>query len=80
MVTLPYGASAERLWRDDPLYDVVGVLGHNDRPARPGRGSAIFLHRAPAGGAPTAGCIGLDMADLLRLLQAGLTEIEVVEG
>ena len=29
----PYPASAERLWRPDALYDVVVVLGYNDRPA-----------------------------------------------
>ena len=32
-VALPYPASAESLWRADRLYDVVVVLGYNDRPA-----------------------------------------------
>ncbi len=76
-VRLPHGASAERLWRDDGRYDVVGVLGHNDAPPMPGAGSAIFLHGAPRGGGPTSGCIGVPLADLLRLLREGLTEIEV---
>ncbi len=76
MVRLPYGARAEALWRDDALYDVVGVLGHNDRPVRPGAGSAIFLHAAPPSGAATSGCVGLAAADLARLLAMGLTEIE----
>ena len=31
-VKLPYPASAERMWRDDYLYDLVLVLGHNDDP------------------------------------------------
>ena len=35
-VRLPYPASAETLWRDDHLYDLVVVLGHNDAPVRPG--------------------------------------------
>ncbi|MEQ9447642.1 MAG: hypothetical protein RLN70_01890, partial [Rhodospirillaceae bacterium] len=39
-VTLPYAASAERMWRDDHQYDVVVVIGHNDSPAVPNRGSA----------------------------------------
>ena len=78
MVTLPYGASAERLWRDDRVYDVLCVLGHNNAPARAGAGSAIYLHVAPAGGGPTGGCIGVALADLVRLLAAGLAEIEVV--
>ena len=76
-VTLPYGASAEALWREDPLYDLVGVLGHNDAPVVRGAGSAIFVHVAPAGGGPTAGCVGVAMEDLRRLLADGLSEIEV---
>ena len=48
-VTLPYDASHERLWREDHLYDLVVVLGHNDDPPAPGRGSAIFLHIAREG-------------------------------
>ena len=67
-VRLPYGASAEELWRKDRLYDLVVVLGHNDRPRVKGRGSAVFLHVAPPGGAPTAGCVALACADLARLL------------
>lgn len=78
MVWLPYGASAERLWRDDGLYDVVGVLGWNDAPVVAGAGSAIFLHAAPADGGPTSGCIGVAAGDLSRLLAAGLAEIETI--
>jgi L,D-peptidoglycan transpeptidase YkuD (ErfK/YbiS/YcfS/YnhG family) len=33
-----------------------------------GRGSAIFLHVARTGFAPTAGCVALTRKDLLRLL------------
>src|ERR1700689_2079632 len=41
-VVLPYPASAERLWRDDHVYDLIVVLGHNDDPVVPRAGSAIF--------------------------------------
>jgi len=67
-VRLPYPASAENLWRDDEVYDLIGVLGHNDDPPVPGMGSAIFLHLARPDGAPTEGCIALAQPDLLRLL------------
>jgi L,D-peptidoglycan transpeptidase YkuD (ErfK/YbiS/YcfS/YnhG family) len=80
MVQLPYGASAERLWRENGAYDVACVLGWNDAPVKSGEGSAIFLHVAPDGGGPTAGCIGVGRAELLRLLAAGLTEIETREA
>jgi L,D-peptidoglycan transpeptidase YkuD (ErfK/YbiS/YcfS/YnhG family) len=67
-VTLPYPASAERMWRDDSLYDLVVVLGHNDDPPVPGMGSAIFLHCAKPGYPPTQGCVALARADLEALL------------
>lgn len=67
-VTHPYPASAERLWRDDELYDVIVVLGHNEDPVVPGAGSAIFLHCAKPGFPPTEGCIALKREDLLTLL------------
>ena len=46
LVKLPYPASAEQMWREDHLYDLVVVLGYNDDPVVPGKGSAIFLHLA----------------------------------
>jgi len=67
-VTLPYPASAERMWREDDLYDLVVVLGHNDDPVAPGMGSAIFLHLARPDYAPTEGCVALARADLEALL------------
>jgi L,D-peptidoglycan transpeptidase YkuD (ErfK/YbiS/YcfS/YnhG family) len=67
-VALPYPASCERMWRDDGLYDLVVVLGHNDDPPVPGAGSAIFLHLAKPGYAPTEGCVALARADLETVL------------
>lgn len=67
-IRLPFAASHERLWRDDGLYDLVAVLGHNDAPPRPGLGSAIFLHVASPGYGPTEGCVAVALADLLRIL------------
>jgi L,D-peptidoglycan transpeptidase YkuD (ErfK/YbiS/YcfS/YnhG family) len=77
MVRLPFDARHEALWRDDPIYDVIGVLGWNDDPPVKDRGSAIFLHLARPGYAPTDGCIALDLRDLVAVLAAGLTGIEV---
>lgn len=64
----PYPASAEKLWRADHLYDVVVVLSHNRRPRVRNHGSAIFMHVARPGYAPTEGCIALERRHLLRLL------------
>ena len=67
-VQLPYGASAEALWRDDAVYDLIVVLGYNDEPPQPGRGSAIFLHLATPDLGPTAGCIAVACPELVWLL------------
>jgi L,D-peptidoglycan transpeptidase YkuD (ErfK/YbiS/YcfS/YnhG family) len=67
-VKLPYPASAEHMWRDDDLYDLVVILGHNDDPVVPGMGSAIFMHLARPDYAPTAGCVALDRINLENLL------------
>jgi L,D-peptidoglycan transpeptidase YkuD (ErfK/YbiS/YcfS/YnhG family) len=82
-IILPHPARHERLWREDALYDILGVLGWNDGeegPVRRGRGSAIFLHLARPDRAPTEGCIALAPADLRAALAAGLAAIEVVGG
>jgi L,D-peptidoglycan transpeptidase YkuD (ErfK/YbiS/YcfS/YnhG family) len=67
-VRLPFGASHERMWRDDDVYDVVIEIGWNDRPAIRGKGSAIFLHLARPGYTPTEGCIAVSRRDMARLL------------
>ncbi len=76
-IVLPHPARHEALWRADGVYDVIGVLGWNDAPVRPGRGSAIFLHVARPDYAPTEGCVALALPDLLALLAAGVTGLEV---
>jgi L,D-peptidoglycan transpeptidase YkuD (ErfK/YbiS/YcfS/YnhG family) len=78
LVRLPHEASCEELWRQDAVYDLIGVLGWNDAPVQRGRGSAIFLHVARPDYAPTEGCIALAMGDLRRLLGAGLTELTIL--
>ncbi len=67
-VKRPYPASCEAMWRDDGLYDLVVVLGHNDSPPIPRLGSAIFLHLAGPAYAPTEGCVALSRPDLEALL------------
>ncbi len=69
-VSLPHAASCEPLWREDALYDLLVVLGHNDDPVRAGLGSAIFLHLARPDFGPTQGCLALSLDDLLRIVGA----------
>tara|TARA_B100000315_G_scaffold30349_1_gene25763 strand:- start:81 stop:584 length:504 start_codon:yes stop_codon:yes gene_type:complete len=67
-IRLPFHASHEELWREDDLYNVIVVLGHNDRPPVPGLGSAIFLHVAKPDYSATDGCIALPQTDLVAIL------------
>jgi len=77
-VHLPYPASAEQLWRDDHLYDLLVVLGYNDGPVVPGQGSAIFLHLAAPDFAPTVGCVALGRDDLLTVIATADTASRVI--
>ena len=67
-VRLAPGAVGDRLRRPDALYDMLIEIDHNVRPRVAGRGSAVFIHVARPGLAPTAGCVALPSAALRRLL------------
>jgi L,D-peptidoglycan transpeptidase YkuD (ErfK/YbiS/YcfS/YnhG family) len=80
IVPLPYPCGHERLWREDNLYDLVTVLGYNDRPRSQWRGSAIFMHLARSGYQPTEGCIALSRADMQHFLAAvGGHDVVIIE-
>jgi L,D-peptidoglycan transpeptidase YkuD (ErfK/YbiS/YcfS/YnhG family) len=59
----------DRLRRADSLYDLIVEIDHNTRPRIAGRGSAVFIHVARQGFAPTAGCVALARSDLQALLR-----------
>jgi L,D-peptidoglycan transpeptidase YkuD (ErfK/YbiS/YcfS/YnhG family) len=59
----------DRIWRSDHLYDLMVEIDHNARPRVAGRGSAIFLHVAPADRGPTAGCVAMSAKSLRWLLE-----------
>ncbi len=67
-VKVPPGSKADRLTRQDDLYDFIIEIDHNTRPRVAGRGSAVFIHVARPGFAPTAGCVALTINSLRRLL------------
>lgn len=66
-VRLPYGASTEKMLREDRIYDVCIVMDWNFRQRVQGRGSAIFFHIARPDYAPTEGCIAVSPRDMARL-------------
>lgn len=66
-VRLPFPASHETIRRPDALYDAVVVLDWNLTARARGLGSAIFLHIAQPGYAPTQGCVAVCARDMRRL-------------
>jgi L,D-peptidoglycan transpeptidase YkuD (ErfK/YbiS/YcfS/YnhG family) len=60
----PFLASHEQMRRADPQYDIVMITDWNWPKARPGAGSAIFLHQWRRPGAPTAGCVAVARPDM----------------
>lgn len=72
--------SGDRLKRADHLYDFIIELDHNTRPRIAGRGSAVFVHVARPGFAPTAGCVALTAPALRRLIARTGPRTRIVVG
>src|SRR2546423_630441 len=58
------GEPGDRLRRDDHLYDLIVEIDHNTHPRIAGRGSAVFIHLARPGLAPTVGCVAMPQGQL----------------
>lgn len=69
-VQLPCAGRNEVLWRENEVYDLILILGHNDSPPVSGKGSAIFMHVARPDYTPTEGCVALALDDLREVLAA----------
>ena len=67
-IKVPADAAADRLTRKDNLYDFIIEIDYNTRPRIAGRGSAVFIHAARKGFAPTAGCVALELGALRKIL------------
>ena len=65
--TPPFAGRSEALWRATVAYREFAFIEYNASPARPGRGSAIFLHDDL--GHATNGCLSLPRPRLLQLLR-----------
>ena len=79
-VRLAAESNADRLMRADHLYDFIVEIDQNTRPRIAGRGSAVFLHLARPAFAPTAGCIAMTHASMLRLLARLNKRTQIIVG
>ena len=72
--------AGDRLRRNDHLYDFIIEIDHNTRPRVAGRGSAVFLHLARPGLAPTAGCVAMTEQQLRQLVKKISRETRIIIG
>ena len=77
IITFPFKQSAELLYRNDNIYDILCVIDYNQNPIIKNKGSAIFLHIAKPNYAGTEGCIALNTADLIQLLSKMTTKTNI---
>ena len=64
-----YSFSHEKLRRSDDLYNAYGILDYNWPNAKPGKGSAIFIHAWRRTRYPTEGCIAFDISHLIWIFE-----------
>ncbi len=69
-ITLPFEASHEELWRTDHIYDIIVIMGHNDDPPVPYKGSAVFFHLARAHFEGTEGCVAVTEEVMRKILKS----------
>ena len=66
-IQFPFDGSAERLYREDDLYDILCVVNYNTDPIVPGKGSAIFLHISKPNFKGTEGCVAIEKSNMIKL-------------
>ena len=79
-IRLTTEAPGDRLTRKDHLYDFIVEIDHNTRPRIAGRGSAVFLHLARDNFGPTAGCVSMTEAAMVRLLRRLGRKTKIIIG
>jgi len=68
LIKFPFNKTAEKMWLNNRIYDVVVIINYNLKPTIRNKGSAIFLHVAKRNYTPTKGCIAVSKKDILFLV------------
>ncbi|MDC3104644.1 L,D-transpeptidase family protein [Candidatus Pelagibacter bacterium] len=69
LIRFPFSYSAEKLYREDNIYDIILVLNYNLNPIVKNKGSAIFIHIATKNYKFTKGCIAINKRDLRKIIK-----------
>ncbi len=67
-ISFPFKYGAEKLYREDKIYDIFINIKYNQLPIVKGKGSAIFLHLSNKKYKPTSGCVAIQKKDFLKIL------------
>ena len=67
-ISFPFKYGAEKLYRQDTMYDIFINIQYNHTPIVKGNGSAIFLHLTDKKYKPTSGCVAILKKDFLKIL------------
>ena len=68
LIKFPFILSAEKLWLNENIYDILLVINYNTKPVIRKKGSAIFLHIAKKDYKPTRGCVAISKKDMKLLI------------
>ena len=67
-ISFPFRWKAEKLYRNDNIYDIFINVKYNHFPIVKGKGSAIFLHLSNQKYKSTKGCVALQKKDFLKII------------
>tara|TARA_B100000029_G_scaffold472210_1_gene512521 strand:+ start:1031 stop:1522 length:492 start_codon:yes stop_codon:yes gene_type:complete len=67
-IIFPFKPSAEKLYRNDNIYDIFIVIKYNTKPIIKNKGSAIFLHLTNNKYKATRGCVAILKKDFIKIL------------
>ena len=77
-IQFPFDASAEHLYREDDLYDILCVINYNTDPIIPGKGRAVFLHISKPNFEGTEGCVAIEKSNMIELAKTIDSETELL--
>tara|TARA_B100000780_G_scaffold101854_1_gene71156 strand:+ start:1247 stop:1738 length:492 start_codon:yes stop_codon:yes gene_type:complete len=79
LIQFPFNYSAEKLWLNENIYDVIVIINYNMKPIVKDKGSAIFLHIAKKNYSPTKGCVAISKKNMNLLIGKinSKTELEI---
>ena len=68
LIKFPFSYSAEKLYLNSRIYDILLILNFNNKPVKKKKGSAIFVHIAKKNYSPTKGCIAVSKIDMRKIV------------